>query len=67
MFAFVGKKDAAIRFLRADSEHNFCVYPAVDREVLFDRIRPSAEFKAARKEGIDCQRKFAPYARIQIQ
>jgi serine/threonine protein kinase/tetratricopeptide (TPR) repeat protein len=67
LFAFVGKKDAAIRFLRADSEHNFCVYPAVDREVLFDRIRPSAEFKAARKEGIDCQRKFAPYARIQIQ
>jgi serine/threonine protein kinase/tetratricopeptide (TPR) repeat protein len=67
LFAFLGKNDAAIRFLQADSDHNFCVYPAVDREVLFDRIRQSAEFKAARQQGIECQRKFAPYTRIQIQ
>ena len=67
LFAFLGKKDTAIRFLQADSEHNFCVYPAVDREVLFDRIRQSAEFRAARQDGIECQKKFAPYARIQIQ
>ncbi len=67
LFAFVGKKDAAIRFLRADSEHDFCVYPSVDRDVLFDKIRDSAEFQAARQAGIECQKKFAPYARMQIQ
>ena len=67
LFAFVGKKDAAIRFLRADSEHDFCVYPSVDRDVLFDKIRDSAEFQAARQAGIGCQKKFAPYARMQIQ
>jgi serine/threonine protein kinase len=67
MFALLGKKDAAIRFLRADSEHDFCVYPSVGRDLLFDKIRDSAEFKAAREAGIKCQKKFAPYARTQIQ
>jgi serine/threonine protein kinase len=67
LYAFVGKKDAAIRFLRADSEHDFCVYPSVDHDPLFDKIRESAEFKAVRQAGIECQKKFAPYARMQIQ
>jgi serine/threonine protein kinase/tetratricopeptide (TPR) repeat protein len=67
LFAFAGKEDAAIRFLRADSEHDFCVYPSVDRDPLFDKIRDSAEFKAVRHAGIECQKKFAPYARMQIQ
>lgn len=65
--AFVGKKDAAVRLLRAASEHGLCVYPSVDRDPLFDRIRDSAEFKAVRQAGIECQKKFAPYARMQIQ
>jgi serine/threonine protein kinase/tetratricopeptide (TPR) repeat protein len=67
MQAFVGKKDAAVRLLRAASEHGLCVYPSLDRDPLFDKIRDSAEFKAVRQAGIECQKKFAPYARIQIQ
>jgi hypothetical protein len=67
MQAFVGKKDAAIRLLRAASEPDLCIYPSVDRDPLFDKIRNSTEFNAVRQAGIDCQRKFAPYARIQIQ
>jgi TolB-like protein len=67
MQAFVGKKDAAVRLLRAASEHNLCVYPSVDRDPLFDKIRDSAEFNSARQAGIECQKKFAPYARMQIQ
>jgi tetratricopeptide (TPR) repeat protein len=67
MQAFVGKKDAAVRLLRAASEHGLCVYPSVDRDPLFDKIRDSAEFKAVRQAGIECQKKFAPYARMQIQ
>jgi len=67
LFAFVGRKDAAIRLLEADTKHSFCVYPSVDHDPLFDKIRRSAEFKAARQAGIECQKKFAAYAKIQIQ
>jgi TolB-like protein len=67
MLAFVGKKDAAIRLLNADTNHGFCIYPAVDNDPLFDRIRQTPEFKTARQEGIECQKKFASHARIQIQ
>jgi len=67
MQAFVGKKDAAVRLLRAASKHDLCVYPSVDRDLLFDKIRDSAEFKAVRQAGVECQKKFAPYARMQIQ
>lgn len=67
MQAFIGKKDAAIRLLRAASEHDLCIYPSVDRDPLFNKIRNSTEFKAVRETGIDCQKKFAPYARMQIQ
>jgi len=67
LLSFVGKKDAAIRLLRSATEHSFCVYPSVDNDPLFDKIRQSEEFKAVRQAGIECQRKFAPYTRIQVQ
>jgi hypothetical protein len=56
-----------VRLLQAASEHGLCVYPSVDRDPLFDKIRDSAEFKAIRQAGIECQKKFAPYAKMQIQ
>jgi TolB-like protein len=65
--AFVGKKDSAIRLLQAATDHNLCVYPVIDSDPLFDKIRDSAEFKAVRQAGIDCQKRFAPYAEIEIQ
>jgi tetratricopeptide (TPR) repeat protein len=65
--AFLNKKDNAIRLLHAATEHNLCIYPYVDSDPLFDKIRHSAEFKAVRQAGIDCQKRFAPYARVQIQ
>jgi TolB-like protein len=67
LFASLDKKDAAIRLLAADAKLNFCVYPAVDHDPMFDKIRQSPEFRAARQAGIDCQRRFAPYSQIQIQ
>ncbi len=57
----------AIRLVAADAKRNFCVYPAVDHDPMFDKIRQSPEFRAARQGGIDCQRRFAPYSQIQIQ
>ena len=65
--SFCRKKDGAIRLLRAASEHDLCIYPSVDHDPLFDKIRSSPEFKAVRQAGIDCQKKFAPFARIQTQ
>ena len=67
LLAFVGKKDAAIRLLQAAIEHSFCIYPSVDYDPLFDKIRQSDEFKAVRQQGIECQKRFAPYAKMQIQ
>jgi tetratricopeptide (TPR) repeat protein len=65
--AFFNKKDSAIRLLQAATDHNLCVYPFVDSDPLFDKIRESAEFKAVRQAGIDCQERFAPYTAIKIQ
>ncbi len=65
--ALLNKKDGAIRLLQAATEHNLCVYPSVDSDPLFDKIRASAEFKAVRQAGIDFQKRFAPYAEIEIQ
>jgi hypothetical protein len=67
MHAFLGKKDAAVRLLWAASEHDLCVFPSVDRDSLFDKIRDSEEFRAVRQAGVECQKKFVPYARMQIQ
>jgi eukaryotic-like serine/threonine-protein kinase len=67
LFAALDKKDAAIRLLDADTRINFCVYPAVDRDPMFDRIRQSPEFKAARQAGIECQQRYASYTQIQIE
>jgi DNA-binding winged helix-turn-helix (wHTH) protein/TolB-like protein len=67
LLAFVDKKDNAIRLLRAATEHSLCVYPSVDSDPLFDKIRNSAEFQAARQAGIQCQQKFASYAKVEVQ
>ena len=67
LLSFVDEKEGAIRLLQAATEHSLCVYPSVDSDRLFDKIRNSREFQAARQEGINCQKKFAPYARIRIQ
>ena len=67
LFASFGKKEAAIRLLDADRKTNFCVYPAIDRDPMFDKIRESAEFKAARDAGIECQKKYAHYGQMQLE
>jgi eukaryotic-like serine/threonine-protein kinase len=58
-FAFLGKEEPAIRLLNAANDRNFCVYPSVDRDPLFDKLRSLESFKAARAKGMECQAKFA--------
>jgi serine/threonine protein kinase/tetratricopeptide (TPR) repeat protein len=67
LFAWLDKKDAALRLLDADAKRNFCVYPAVDHDPMFDKIRKSSEFQAAREGGIGCKERFAAYSRVQIE
>jgi serine/threonine protein kinase len=62
-FAFLGQEGAAIRLLDAANERNFCTYPSVDRDRLFDKIRQTDSFKAVRKKGMACQEKFASATR----
>jgi serine/threonine protein kinase/tetratricopeptide (TPR) repeat protein len=66
LFAALGKKEASLRLLEADRKLNFCVYPAVDRDPMFDKTRETADFKAARQAGIECQQRYAQYANMPI-
>jgi len=66
MFAWLDKKDAALQLLEADAKRNFCVYPAVDNDHMFDKIRNTPEFQAARQNAIACQQRYAQYANIKF-
>jgi len=66
LFAWLDKKDAALRLLEADANRNFCVYPAVDHDHMFDKIRNSPEFQAARQTAIACQQRYAHYANFKF-
>jgi hypothetical protein len=56
--AFCGEREAALKTLRKGVEQNFCAYPAIDKDPLFDSIRRTPEFAAIRKMGIACQERF---------
>jgi hypothetical protein len=64
MFAFLGQEAAAVRLLNAATDRNFCTYPSVDRDPLFDKIRNRDSFKAARRKGMECQETFATQAKL---
>jgi tetratricopeptide (TPR) repeat protein len=64
MFAFLGQEELAVRLLNAATDRNFCIYPSVDRDPLFDKIRNLDSFKAARRKGMECQQTFATQARL---
>ncbi len=56
--AFCGERALALELLRKAVEENYCGYPAMDREPLFDSIRKTPEFAEIRKLGIACQKRF---------
>jgi hypothetical protein len=62
MFAWLGRKEAALGLLEADAKRNFCVYPAIDNDHMFDKIRNTPEFQAARQNAMTCQQRYAHYA-----
>lgn len=53
-----GQADAAIRQLRKAIAGNYCSYPAMDKDPLFDPIRQRPEFAELRIAAVQCQQLF---------
>ena len=53
-----GQGDAALRQLRKAIKGNYCSYPAMDKDPLFDNIRQRPEFAELRQSGKQCQENF---------
>jgi hypothetical protein len=58
---FCGFGDAALRQLRKAIAGNYCSYPALDKDPLFNPIRQRAEFAELRQAGLKCQKSFQSY------
>ncbi len=56
--AFCQQQDAALRQLKRAIDGNYCSYPAMDEDPLFDSIRQRPEFTALRQSAIRCQERF---------
>lgn len=56
--AFCGQGDAALRQLQKAIKGNYCSYPAMDKDPLFDSIRQRSEFAELRQAAIQCQQNF---------
>jgi TolB-like protein len=56
--SFCGQSDAALRQLRKAIKGNYCSYPAMDKDPLFDPIRQRPDFAELRQAGIQCQQNF---------
>ncbi len=58
VLSFTGQEDAAMRQLSKAIQANYCSYPAMDKDPLFDPIRKRAEFVTLEQAGKQCQQAF---------
>ena len=58
VLSYCGQTDAALRQLRKAIEGNYCSYPAMDQDPLFDSVRQDQKFSELRQAGIQCQQCF---------
>ncbi len=56
--AFCGDRESALHLLRKAVEGNYCSYPAMDRDPLFDSIRKTPEFAEIRRAAMACHQRF---------
>lgn len=63
VLSYAGQGDAAIRQLAKAIKGNYCSYPAMDKDPLFDPIRQSAEFARLREAAIQCHENFKAHRR----
>jgi tetratricopeptide (TPR) repeat protein len=57
-FGSCGQRDAALRLLRRAVEQNYCSYPAVDNDPLFDSVRNAPGFAQIHADAVECNQKF---------
>ncbi len=58
VLSFSGQADAALRQLRQAIKGNYCAYPAMEKDRLFDPIRQRPEFAELRQAAVQCQQNF---------
>lgn len=58
ILSVAGQTDPALRELRKAIKGNYCSYPAVDNDPLFDPVRQRQEFAEIRQLAMECQQKF---------
>ena len=58
MVALCGDRESALQILRKAVEENFCSYPAMDKDPLFESVRKTPEFAEIRKMGMACRERF---------
>jgi DNA-binding winged helix-turn-helix (wHTH) protein/TolB-like protein len=58
VLSFCGQGDAALRQLRQAIKANYCSYPAMDSDPLFDSIRQRPQFAELRQAAAGCQQNF---------
>lgn len=56
--AYCGQTKAAFRMLKLAIDRNYCSFPAMDKDPLFDKLRDDPEFKRIRVAGIICHQYF---------
>jgi TolB-like protein len=64
---YCGMQEKALSMLRHAIAHNYCAYPALDRDVAFAPLRRNPEFAAVRAAGMECQKKFTHHMAQQRQ
>ena len=58
VLSFCGQQDAALRELQRAIQGNYCSYPSMNNDPLFEPIRQRPEFAALRSAGMQCQQDF---------
>lgn len=58
VLSFCGFGDAALRQLGKAIAGNYCSYPAMDKDPLFEPLRHRPEFAESRQAGLKCQERF---------
>lgn len=63
VLSFCGQSDASLRQLRKAINGNYCSYPAMEKDPLFDPIRQRSEFAGLRQAAVQCQQNFLAHRR----
>jgi hypothetical protein len=56
--AHCGETESALRMLRLAIDRNYCSFPAMEKDPLFDKLRNDPEFKKIRAYGMMCHEYF---------